>query len=173
MTARRDKWSGYTEIKTDDESTYAWSQDKGAWKFVKDHSVYADVKIETIRKRTRDLSGRKKFKVIVKQKVTVTARAGYGVGVQYTSQEMEFYGGEVKTVKMLLGMFESGALFNQVRFDVQIELRKLNATSLQMIVADDVYDYKYDDRSDFENERLRLRKNVELLRRLESQTGVA
>lgn len=163
MSAHRDG-DNYTEVKLND-SVHAWSQDAGQWRIVKDHSVYAELVFETKRMRRQDLSGRKKYRVITEHRVSVTVRSSYRK--EYTiAESMLMRGGEVASVKDLLAWFESGHLFNLARLDAQNKARQDGATSLQMIEADDVYDWQYDSRTDWENDRMRLDKHIRLLERL-------
>lgn len=164
MTPRRN-YCNYTEVKLNDD-IHAWSQDTGRWMVVKDHSVCAELVFETKRMRRRDLSGVKKFRVITEHQVTVTVRSSWKK--EHTlSEALLMRGGEVAAVQDLLTWFASGHLFNVARLDAQNQLHKIGATSLQLIECDDVYDWRYDDRSDFENDRLRLDKHVRLLEKLQ------
>lgn len=164
MTPRRD-YCNMAKVKLNDD-IHAWSQDSGQWRIVKDHSVCAELVFETQRMRRQDLSGVKKYRVITEHRVTMTLRPSYGK--EYTvSEPLLMRGGEVAAVRDLLTWFASGHLFNMARLDAQNQLHKIGATSLQLIEADDVYDWRYDDRSEFENDRMRLDKHVRLLEKLQ------
>ena len=161
MAARRN-YSNYAEVRHDVD-TYAWSQDKGLWKLCHRNSVAADVVLETTKTRREDMTGLKAFRVVTEHDVSVTLRTTYG---DYTLNSLHFYGGEVAALKSLLGMFASGHLFRLAKLDAEDTARKRGASHLQRLEADDVYDWQYDSRTDFENERERLAQFVQLLGRL-------
>lgn len=164
MTPRRD-CCNMAKVKLNDD-IHAWSQDSGQWRIVKDHSVCAELAFETKRMRRRDLSGVKKFRVVTEHQVTVTVRSSWKK--EYTiSEPFLMRGGEVAAVRDLLTWFASGHLFSVARLDVQNQAHGLGATPLQLIEADDIYDWRYDDRSEFENDRMRLDKHVRLLEKLQ------
>lgn len=163
MTPRRNG-DNYTEAKLN-ESIKAWSQDEGHWRIVKDHSVYAALDFKTQRTRRMDLSGRRKWRVVTEHNVTVMVRSSYRKEYRMT-EPLRFYGGEVATVRRVLEMFESGHLFDLARFEVADKARRTGATTLQLIEADDVYDWRWDERTDWDNKRLALDKHVRLLERL-------
>lgn len=163
MTPKRD-YCNMAKVKLNDD-IHAWSQDSGQWRIIKDHSVCAELDFETKRIRRRDLSGIKKFKVVTEHRVTMTVRSSWKKE-HVISEPFLMHGGEVAAVRDLLIWFASGHLFNMARLDAQNQLYKAGATGLQMIEADDIYDWRYDDRSDFENDRMRLDKHVRLLEKL-------
>jgi len=163
MAPRRDG-DNYTETKLNG-SIKAWSQDESHWRIVKDHSVYASLNFETQRTRRRDLSGRKKYRMVTEHNVTVMVRSSYRK--EYTMTEpLRFYGGEIATVHKLLEMFESGHLFDLARLEIADKARKAGATTLQLIEADDIYDWRWDERTNWENRQLALDQHIKLLEQL-------
>jgi hypothetical protein len=163
MSARRDR-DNYAEVRLNDD-VHAWIQGD-TWRVCKNDQVFAELSFETQRKRRDDLSGRKKYKISTEHEVTLTVRGGYRV--EFQAKSLRFYGGEVATVRQILKMFESGHLFDLARLDAWSECKANGATDLQLIEADDVYDWRYDSRTDFENKQMALRQHIELLNSLQS-----
>lgn len=166
MTARRD-WYGMARVGSED-GVHAWNQNDDTWRVVKGYVVVATFTLETHRHRREDLSGRKAYRMYTEHDVTITVCAGYNK--EYTLQPLRFYGGEVATIKQILKMFEEGHIFDAARIDAHSEARKLGATDLQLIQANDTYDWRrYEERTDWENKRLALRQYVELVEKLKKE----
>ncbi len=161
MTAKRDRLSNYAEVV--DKQTpeiKAWSQDDGLWKICRENQPYVEASFRTTRERKEDWSGIKAFRIETRQYVTFTVRGGYGQG-EFITEEHYFWGGEVATLRKVLEMFKTGHLFTIATMGIEDALRG-KATDLQLITAGDIYDWQYDQLTEFERRWKRFRQYLEL-----------
>lgn len=164
MAAKRDRLSGYAEV-VDGDSFKAWSQgNEEHWRICRDNQVYIEANFRTARKRKPSYTNIDSYRVETRHEVTFIIRGGYQQR-KFTTGAYKFYGGEVATLRDILGMFKTGHLFTLAAMAIQDELRD-KATSLQLIEADDIYDWQYDSLSDFDRAYKRFRQNLALFQEL-------
>ena len=102
---------------------FAWRQGENVWRLVDNGYTYAHITYKVTRKRRRDLSGVKEFRVFTSLTANVDLYVGYtGKRFAFTFED---HGGEKASLKRVIGLQKSeNWLFKQARYELDLQALK-------------------------------------------------
>lgn len=131
MSAHRDKL-GQAFVNRDNDYN-AYSPQKGAWYLCHNGYTFAKIQVETVCEKHTDYSGMKKYRLVRRQKMSVSVRV-YTSRWYTIKEEMLFHNGEVAAIKEILEWCaDEDWAYKQARFDVDVQFKNVSDTARSAI----------------------------------------